>query len=120
VTLSTNLGTISPTTATDTGAGVLAVLSGNNQSGTATITATAGGVTGTATATINCAAAATATSVPPTAVPQQPTGTGVQPPRTGDAGLADHASSTRTIAGLVLLGLAAMSVAGMAWSRSRA
>jgi hypothetical protein len=117
VTLSTTLGTISPTTATDTGAGVLAVLTGNGTGGTATITATANGVTGTGTATINCAAATSTPAPPaPTAVPVT---TGVQPPRTGDAGLLGDHSTSRTIAGLLLIGLAMTGLAGMAWSRIR-
>jgi hypothetical protein len=119
ITLSTNLGTISPTSAVDSGAGVLAVLSGNNQGGTATITATAGGVTGTGTATINCAAAPTATSIPATAVP--PSTSGVQPPRTGEAGLATHrgGSDAAMIAGLLLLALAGAGALRFAWPRIR-
>jgi hypothetical protein len=118
ITLSTNLGLISPTSAVDAGAGVLAVLSGNNQGGTATITATANGVTGTGTATINCAAA-TSTPIPPTAVPQQPS-TGVQPPRTGDAGLADRSGSSAAIAaGIVLFALTLAGAGRIVWSRTR-
>ncbi len=116
VTLQTSVGSIQPTSATDTGAGILAVLSGNGTGGTATITATSNGISSTATATVSCAAP---TSVPATAVPQAPS-TGVQPPRTGDAGLADRASSARTIAGLLLLGLALTGAAGLVWSRVRA
>lgn len=89
VTLSTTLGTIAPTTAVDQGAGVLAVLTApSNQSGIAVITAQAGGVSGQAQATITCAQA-TSTSVPPMQVPPtQAAPAGIQPPATGDAGLA--------------------------------
>jgi hypothetical protein len=114
VTLSTTLGVISPTTATDTGAGVLAVLSGNGVGGTATITANVSGVTGTATAQINCAAA-TATPVPPTAVPQQPASP--RPPNTGDAGLLGGGSTPRVALGLLLIGLASAGTLGAAWRR---
>ncbi len=115
VTLSTNLGTISPTTATDTGGGVLAVLTAPaTQGGTATIVATAGGVTGQAQATINCNQA-TSTSVPATSVPPVAT---ISPPRTGDAGLA-RGSNLSTTAGLALLGIAFAGAAGMVWSKVR-
>jgi hypothetical protein len=65
-----------------------------SQSGTATITATAGGRSGSTTVQVNCSPAQ------PTAVPQQPapvptqsTG-GITPPSTGDAGLAEQSGAS--------------------------
>lgn len=116
VTLQTNIGTISPTSATDQGAGVLAVLTApSNQGGTATVQVNAGGVAGSAQATINCAQA---TSVPPTSVPPTVAPvTGILPPSTGDAGLAGNADG-RVYAGLALL--AFVLAGGVSLARSRA
>jgi hypothetical protein len=115
VTLQTNLGSLTPTSAVDLGAGVLAVLTAPaNQGGTATIVASAGGVTGQTSVTINCAQA-TATSVPPTAAPPAP----ITPPSTGDGGLATG-PQWGSIAGFVLLGMAVAGAVAIVWSRARA
>jgi hypothetical protein len=118
VTLATNLGTISPTSATDQGAGVLAVLTAPAaQGGTATVSVSAGGQTGTATAQVNCAQA---TAVPPTAVPPtQVPATGIIPPSTGDAGLAGDGGWRSGVA-FGLLGLALSGALALAWKRSQA
>jgi hypothetical protein len=68
-----------------------------NQGGTATITATAGSASGTANITINCNTAPTQAPPPTTA----PSG-GIQPPNTGDGGLATG-SSWQTYAGIAMI-----------------
>jgi hypothetical protein len=115
VTLSTTLGTLTPTNAVDTGAGVLAVLTApSNQGGTAKVTATAGGATGSVDIPITCAQA-TATSVPPTAAPQAP----IVPPSTGDGGL-ERGSDWQSIAGFTMLGIALAGAMALGWKRARA
>jgi hypothetical protein len=100
VSISTNLGTISPTTATTTGGGVLAVYNAPASSGgTATITAISGGRTSTTSISVTCAAAATATTAPAAPAPT----TSVRPPSTGDAGIAEGVPGWRTYAGIVLI-----------------
>jgi len=101
VTISTNLGTVSPTTAIDQGGGILAALTAPAaQGGTATITVTAGGISGSAQVPINCVAA---TSVPPTAPPPVVTASVIQPPRTGDAGLLARTPAWRLSLGFALI-----------------
>jgi hypothetical protein len=115
VTLSTTLGTLTPTNAVDTGAGVLAVLTApSNQGGTAKVTASGGGATGTLDIPINCAQA-TATSIPPTAAPQAP----IVPPSTGDGGLAGG-SDWQSVAGFTMLGIALAGAMALGWKRARA
>src|SRR5207249_569234 len=94
VTLTTSLGTISPTTSVDQGGGVLAVLTApQSQGGTATIRVTSGAAVGTTNVTINCAQQATPVpaAVAPVTAPAAPVSavipTIIQPPNTGDGGL---------------------------------
>jgi adhesin/invasin len=112
VTISTNLGSVSPTTATTVQGGVLVLYtSPSNQGGTATVTATAGGVTGTTNITVTC-------TPPATQAPPPTTGGGIVPPSTGDAGLVNNGSSS---AGYVSIVLAAGLLFGaLAYARVRA
>jgi hypothetical protein len=99
VTVSANIGSVSPGTATTNNGGILVVYTAPaSQGGTATITATSGSVSGTTQIQLSCTTA-------PTAVPTQPVPTAVAtiaPPRTGDAGLADDTPWT-TYAGIILI-----------------
>jgi hypothetical protein len=89
VIVQTNLGAVNPSNTTTTNGGALVLFTAPaNQGGTATITASAGTATGNTTVSVNCSAA-TATPPPP---PPPATGGGIQPPNTGDAGLADQAT----------------------------
>jgi len=93
VSLTTTIGTISPTTAVDQGGGVLAVLTApQGQGGTATVRATSGGASGQATVQINCNTAPTpvptsAAAPPPPPPPPPPAPIVISPPNTGDGGL---------------------------------
>jgi hypothetical protein len=113
VTLATNLGTITPATAQTFGGSVLGVFTAPaGQSGTATITATAGGVNGTITIAVNCG---NPTAVP-TAVPTQ--GTGITPPDTGDGGISSDSGSGWNLLGYGFIAVAALlGASGVAWSR---
>lgn len=112
VQLSTTIGTITPATATTVGGGILAVLTAPaNQSGSATVRAQVGTVTGETVVQITCVQA-TNTPVPPAATLPP---TGIQPPATGDAGLA--AEHVRTYLGVALLAVSALG--GLAAVRKR-
>jgi len=101
VTISSNLGTVSPTTAIDQGGGILAALTAPAaQGGIATITVTAGGISGSAQVTINCAAATTVPTSPP---PVATSASVIQPPRTGDAGLLARTPAWRLSLGFALI-----------------
>jgi hypothetical protein len=127
VSLTTNIGSLSPSTATTLGGGVLAVYTApNNNGGQASITANSGGATGTGTITVNCASATPAPAVPPTLPPAQtappPTtstlpATIINPPNTGDAGLASS-SDTRPYMGLVFAGSVILVAGGLMRARS--
>jgi hypothetical protein len=112
VQLSTTIGTITPATATTVGGGILAVLTAPaNQSGSATVRAQVGAVTGETVVQITCAQA-TNTPVPPAATLPP---TGIQPPATGDAGLAD--GNARTYLGIAMLAVSVLG--GLAAVRKR-
>jgi hypothetical protein len=98
VTVSANIGSVSPGTAQTNNGGILVVYTAPaSQGGTATITATSGAVSGTTQIQLSCTSA-------PTAVPTQPPPpvATIAPPRTGDAGLADDTPWT-TYAGIILI-----------------
>jgi hypothetical protein len=100
VTVSANIGSVSPTSATTNNGGILVVYTAPaSQGGTATITATSGSVSGTTQIQLNCTTA-------PTAVPTQPPAptavATIAPPRTGDGGLVEDAAWT-TYAGILLI-----------------
>jgi hypothetical protein len=124
VTLTTSIGSLSPTQATTLGGGVLAVFTApGNQSGTATINAaTAGTTPGTASITVACQVASPTPAVPPTifvpppAQQQQPIGQ-IAPPNTGDAGLAD-ANGWRTYGGVAMVVVSVMAAAAVVRKRA--
>ncbi|MPZ50403.1 MAG: hypothetical protein GEU75_14070 [Dehalococcoidia bacterium] len=90
VSVSTNLGSVNPGNATTQGGGVLILYTGpSNQGGSATITASAGGITNTTSVAVECSQEPAPTNPPPPPAG----GSGIQPPNTGDAGLADNGSS---------------------------
>jgi hypothetical protein len=99
VSITASIGAVSPTSGQTTADGSVFVFytAPQNQGGTATITALAGSATGTANITVNCASPTTAPPPPTTAA-----GGSIQPPNTGDAGLAD-AASWSTYAGIALI-----------------
>jgi hypothetical protein len=107
VTLTASMGSLSPTTATTLGGGVLAVFTApGNQSGTATIQASAAGTaTGNASITIACQSATPTPAAPPTIFvppPAQVNPGTIAPPNTGDAGLA-AGDSWRGYAGIAMV-----------------
>lgn len=103
VTITANIGSVSPSTASTNGGSVLVLYTAPATSGgTATITATAGGVSGTATITVNCVQA-TNTPVPPTPT-SPPAGGVIVPPATGDGGLA-AGGPARLYGGIALIAL---------------
>jgi hypothetical protein len=112
VTLATNFGTITPASAQTFGGSVLGVFTAPaGQSGTATITATAGGVNGTTTIAVNCG------NPTATAVPTQ-TGGGITPPDTGDGGISSDSGSSWNLLGYGFIAVAALlGASGVAWSR---
>jgi hypothetical protein len=98
VNVTASLGSVSPSSQTTQGGGVLVLYTAPaSQSGTATITATAGGKSGTTTVLVNCttATATTQTQQQPTPVPTA-TG-GIRPPSTGDAGLAAESGGSSSV-----------------------
>ena len=98
VSISTNIGQLSPTSAMTSGGGVLTIFTASsNQGGTATITASAAGKMGTALITVDCA---TQPTPAPTATPLPPI---IQPPSTGDAGLVAQGTDWRAFGGLLLI-----------------
>jgi hypothetical protein len=119
------MGTLSPTTATTLGGGVLAVYTAPaGQSGTATIQAAAAGAAqGSSSIAVNCQAATPTAAVPPTIfVPAPTVSTGggggiIAPPNTGDGGLAGN-RGWMTYAGIAMI--VASLVAAAAAVRSRA
>ena len=120
VTLTASMGSLSPTTATTLGGGVLAVFTApGNQSGTATIQAAAAGTaTGNASITVACQSNTPTPAAPPTIfVPpaQQSPGT-IAPPNTGDAGLADD-NGWRTYAGIAMIIVSVMASAAVVRAR---
>jgi hypothetical protein len=120
VSVSTNIGSLSPTTAPTSGGGILTIFTAGTTGGVATITATSGGVSGTASVTVNCGAP---TAVPPTAAPPPPPppppppSGGSIPPNTGDAGL-QSSSNSWYAAGAVLV-IAGAALAGLVVVRRR-
>ncbi|HWC28535.1 MAG TPA: hypothetical protein VG845_00500 [Dehalococcoidia bacterium] len=99
VNIQASIGAVSPSSGQTTADGSVFVFytAPQNQGGTATITATAGSASGTANITINCNTAPTQAPPPTTA----PSG-GIQPPNTGDGGLATG-SSWQTYAGIAMI-----------------
>jgi hypothetical protein len=125
VTLTASMGSLSPTTATTLGGGVLAVYTApGGQSGSATIQASAAGAAqGSSTISVNCQATTPTPAVPPTIfVPQPTASTGggggglIAPPNTGDAGLARD-DGWMAYAGIVIM--AASLAAAVALVRAR-
>lgn len=119
VTITTSIGSISPSTATTFGGGILAVYTAPATSGgNANITATAGGVSGSASINVSCTSAPPPanTPVPPAA---QPTATSpIRPPNTGDAGIGGGHDSNQVYAGIALITMAVVGV--MVATRKRA
>ena len=112
VTISPNLGSVSPSTTTTVGGGVLVVYTApTNTGGTATITATSGSRSGNAQIELLCLTA-TATPVP-TKVPSV-----IQPPSTGDAGLVEDGSGWTGYAGILLIAAALLGTAAVARKRA--
>lgn len=115
VALTTTLGSISPPSAATLGGGVLAVLTAPaSQGGPATVRAQVGTVFGEAIVQITCAQA-TNTPVPPAAT-QPPTG--IQPPATGDAGMARD--NFRAYAGIAMLAVSVLGALAVVRKRSEA
>jgi hypothetical protein len=115
VTITTTLGSVSPSAGqtTDASGNAFVFVTGPaNQGGVAVVTAKSGTAEGKTELTVNCGAAATATTAPPpTAVPG---GGVISPPNTGDAGLADGGTPAWTaFAGLSLLLAAALGAIGI-------
>jgi hypothetical protein len=94
-----DLGSVSPTSGQTTADGSVFVFytAPNNTGGKATISAASGSALGTAEVTINCNTAPTQAPPPTTAA-----GGGIQPPNTGDGGLATS-NSWHTYAGIALI-----------------
>jgi len=99
VNIVTDLGSVSPTSGQTTADGSVFVFytAPNNAGGKATISAASGSALGTAEVTINCNT--TPTQAPP---PTTSAGGGIQPPNTGDGGLATS-DSWHTYAGIALI-----------------
>lgn len=114
VSIIADLGTVSPTSGQTTADGSVFVFytAPSDQGGTATITAVTGGAQGTTQVAINCALEPTQAPPPTTA----PTG-GIQPPNTGDGGLATG-SSWQTYAGFAII--VASAITTLVAVRSRA
>jgi hypothetical protein len=124
VTLAASLGTLSPTTATTLGGGVLAVYTApGSQSGTSTIQASAAGAAqGSTSITVNCAATTPTPAIPPTIfVPASSSSSGgtgaIQPPNTGDAGLAGS-NAWQTYAGIAIIAVSALIAAAVVRTRA--
>lgn len=115
VTISTTLGSVSPSAGqtTDASGNAFVFVTGPaSQGGVAVVTAKSGNAEGKTELTINCGAAATATTAPPPTV--APGGGVISPPNTGDGGLADGGSPAWTaFAGLSLLLAAALGAVGI-------
>lgn len=113
VSISANLGSVSPSTTTTVGGGVLVVYHApTNAGGTATITATTSGSrSGSDQIELLCL---TATATPlPTQVPPV-----IQPPSTGDAGLVANGSGWTGYAGILLIAAALLGTATVASKRA--
>ena len=105
VSISANLGSVSPSTTTTLGGGVFGRYTApTNAGGTATITATSGSRSGSDQIELLCL---TATATPlPTQVPPV-----IQPPSTGDAGLVANGSGWTGYAGILLIAAALLGTA---------
>ena len=112
VSISANLGSVSPSTTTTFGGGVLGRYTApTNAGGTATITATSGSRSGSDQIELLCL---TATATPlPTQVPPV-----IQPPSTGDAGLVANGSGWTGYAGILLIAAALLGTAAVAPKRA--
>jgi hypothetical protein len=111
VTVSASTGTVSPNVvSTSSGYATTTFTAPNNSNGTATVTATSGTGTGYATVAFSCTSGSTAPSSPVYTPPSYdyPTGpVSIMPPNTGDAGLAQQASTTSN-AGMALVALSVL------------
>ncbi len=112
VSISANLGSVSPSTTTTLGGGVLGRYTApTNAGGTATITATSGSRSGSDQIELLCL---TATATPlPTQVPPV-----IQPPSTGDAGLVANGSGWTGYAGILLIAATLLGTAAVAPKRA--
>lgn len=112
VSISANLGSVSPSTTTTLGGGVLGRYTApTNAGGTATITATSGSRSGSNQIELLCL---TATATPlPTQVPPV-----IQPPSTGDAGLVANGSGWTGYAGILLIAATLLGTAAVALKRA--
>jgi hypothetical protein len=121
VSLTASMGSLSPTTATTLGGGVLAVYTApGNQSGTASIQAASSGTaTGNASITVACQSATPTPAAPPTIfVPPPAVNPGsIAPPNTGDAGLADG-QGWATYAGIAMIIISVMATAAVVRARA--
>lgn len=120
VTVSASTGTISPNVvSTSGGYATTSFAAPANSNGTATVTATSGQGTGYATVAFTCTGASTAPASP-VYPPTYPSYTGpavIQPPNTGDAGLAGN--SRNSYAGLALVTLSVIGFGAGAYSLRR-
>jgi hypothetical protein len=120
VTISTTLGSVSPSSGqtTDASGNAFVFVTGPaSQGGVAVVTAKSGSAQGSTNVTINCGATATATTAPPPTV--APGGGVISPPNTGDAGLKDGGTSGWTaFAGLGLLLAASFGAVGIVKMRA--
>jgi hypothetical protein len=127
VTVSASTGTVSPNVASTSGGMATATFTAPaNSNGVATVTATSGTGTGYATVSFSCTSASTTAPASPVYLPPNyssyPQGpVSIMPPNTGDAGLAQNASSTTTAGyALVALSVIGLTAGGLTLARQRA
>jgi len=121
VTVSGSTGTVSPNVVSTSGGYATTTFTAPaNSNGTATVTATSGTATGYTTVSFSCTTTSTAPAYvpPPAAYPPYGAPAVISPPNTGDAGLANTAS-TSTTAGIALVALSVIGLTAGAYSLSR-
>jgi len=120
VTVSASTGTVSPNVVSTSGGYATATFTApGNSNGTATVTATSGTGTGYATVAFSCTGGSTSqVNVPPADYPTYTGPSVILPPNTGDAGLANSAS-TSTTAGIALVALSVIGLTAGTYSLRR-